>query len=474
MLHQRIRRLGWSGSDCTLVVAVLAMCVVAAWAAVGDTLGAVAVAAVVSIPLWFGLLKLSVFDLTVALLPLMFYVDLSGPVNVAASDALLIPLVVVTMVKLSTSRRESGLVSTALVSTALAYALVLLGAMTVSLTVAELRDAEVGLASGLGAIVKVTICVLYFWCAIVHFSLADESDTLRTIRVWTVVATVIAGFSLLDQFRLIPAEAAQFRDSGTFEDPNLYAAYLLVSAVLGAWANARRHGRLFGVNTVVLLAATATTASRGAILTVAAAVVVLCAIRIARGVTLASIVRGVAAAAVVVLAFMLGAVPAFLATRLSSQGAGASEIRLSLWQAAFRAWTDHPVFGIGPGQFLPRSRALANVSHEYVTHNTFVDFLVEGGIVGLFAFVSLGVVMMVRIRRAHHLSPHERTVLWVAVAVIGVEMLTLNLQNARFVWVLGAFILAMATLVRPPAAPEPQTRVALGATGSRRPGDARG
>jgi O-antigen ligase len=104
--------------------------------------------------------------------------------------------------------------------------------------------------------------------------------------------------------------------------------------------------------------------------------------------------RGIVLAAIAV--FALAAVPAwkYLAHReTNTSAASAMSYRMGMWQKAFEMTRDHPLFGIGVGEF-----AAASPRYEPTTgpfgvpenaHNEFFQIMAELGVPGLLTFVAI-------------------------------------------------------------------------------------
>ena len=59
--------------------------------------------------------------------------------------------------------------------------------------------------------------------------------------------------------------------------------------------------------------------------------------------------------------------------------------RAWLWLPAFQMWVDHPIFGVGPGQFnirFPEYRTALTQLNPIHVHNDFLEILVEYGLIG--------------------------------------------------------------------------------------------
>ena len=67
-------------------------------------------------------------------------------------------------------------------------------------------------------------------------------------------------------------------------------------------------------------------------------------------------------------------------------------LRYKLWDLAFRAWQQAPVFGIGAGGFVPYVVRYLNIPGDFkidVPHNMYLTVLAENGAVGLFLFMGI-------------------------------------------------------------------------------------
>lgn len=208
------------------------------------------------------------------------------------------------------------------------------------------------------------------------------------------------------------------RASGSFHQPNPYAAYLgvllpiAVSLSIWSWSAlwVDRPNRIASVlcaafytaSSVVIVAGMLASWSRGGWLAAAGALLAVLAVRSRFGIAVAG-----AVAAVLVVAVPLAApfVPAKLAVRVQ----GAMEIlrpgelmsqpvtddnfalleRLAHWVAGFRMWDSAPWLGIGAGNYaVVYENVRVPVWPEPLghAHNLYINILAETGIIGLAAF----------------------------------------------------------------------------------------
>ena len=224
---------------------------------------------------------------------------------------------------------------------------------------------------------------------------ADARRLLAALVVGAVVSAVVA-------LVLIPAGAvvtdtAVPRIRGLFGSPNNLALVLerTLPLALGLTLAARPGDRLRRagwVGVAVLVVGLVLTFSRGAWLgaLLGAGVALLPVwLRLPRRTRIASVSSAALVVALVVLTFGIERLAALF--RVSDAG---TTLRLSVWDAAWRMVRDHPVFGVGPDNFLYQYRAYMrpdawaepNLSHP---HNLVLDAWLSTGIFGLLALAAV-------------------------------------------------------------------------------------
>jgi O-antigen ligase len=226
------------------------------------------------------------------------------------------------------------------------------------------------------------------------FSALREPSHVRWI-MWAFVLGVLMAQSIAF-LGLYPSEEG--RISGGFNDPNELGSVDVVGLALAAFAFFAFRGRrirwIFLPIGVFFVVGLLDTQSQAGI--VALGVVLIL------GVAFAGRARG-RAAAIVASLLLIGTVyyaflapPTLLETITSSENVGARE---SLWTVAEQAVKDHPILGIGAGNFirvaptytvgdlnLPRFDSILS---GHVVHNTYLEVLTELGPLGLLMFLGL-------------------------------------------------------------------------------------
>lgn len=190
---------------------------------------------------------------------------------------------------------------------------------------------------------------------------------------------------------------AMIRVIGTFYNPNLLAAFLVLLlpvAAAGSLALADRSARLIGAALVVVgYGAVVLTYSRGGIIAALAGLAVLVATRGQGIVGLPGRRRQRLATSLLVV----GAIGAVAACVLALGTAGGFGVRSDVWGAALRLVTTHPLgVGLGRGGALLDAAIPGDEPFQHA-HNLWLNWAVETGLPGLLAVLAMtvGVVLIV-------------------------------------------------------------------------------
>ncbi|MGX6450048.1 O-antigen ligase family protein, partial [Patulibacter sp. S7RM1-6] len=207
-----------------------------------------------------------------------------------------------------------------------------------------------------------------------------------------VLAGVLLGSTSAPVDQAAALEAAAGRLNVGITDPNylaadIVAALAIVAGLVGVPAVRRWRPALLAAVPVLLYGLVATQ-SRGGI--VAAAVAVLAAIVLLRG-HRRRVLAGVAIALVLLGAFLVAQPRAVeRLTQDDTTGTG----RTDIWRVAARVAADHPLLGVGSGNFVVVQPSYADavgaldrpgmiVDTPLVAHDVWLQALAENGVVGL-------------------------------------------------------------------------------------------
>lgn len=258
------------------------------------------------------------------------------------------------------------------------------------------------------AVLQLALALCYFAAYVV---LIRSRQEVRALLVTFVVgAAVFAVVGLVQALQGV-------RATGLQGDPNTYALYELcavpIATVLAGQSRGGARAAWFAVG-VLLLAAVVASQSRGGLI---AAVVTLLWLVLSGdgGSTSRRERRWVLAGGLAVGAAMV--VLAVLTVQrfdLRAQAEDRGTARLDIWMVAWKAWEDHPILGLGPGNFEWESSQLLSQTpgvqiDPYSTifdgiriHNAYLEPWAEQGVIGFGLYVALllgAAVILFRARR---------------------------------------------------------------------------
>lgn len=262
-------------------------------------------------------------------------------------------------------------------------------------------------------------------------------------------------------------DVAKYRLAGNIGEKNRYAQIMLMLVPLGlflAIAERRNGYRLLALGATVFISlGVALTFSRGAAVGFALLVVIMVALGYIRPRHVLVVILGAAMLLVAVPAYgeRLGALVT-TSSEVSSTGIdqadGAIQSRITEGLAALLAFADHPLLGVGPGQFPAVYRQYADVvgirvlASDRQAHNLYLGLAAELGIVGITVFlVILGVTLrdLARARQATRTLDPMLSALATGFLLSIVSYLTtglfLHMTFVRYFWLMMA--LAAATAV---------------------------
>ncbi len=265
----------------------------------------------------------------------------------------------------------------------------------------------------------------------------------------------------------------EHRARGPVDEPNRFAQVLMMAGALSVMValNAgRRAGALLGWLCVgLLLGGVLLTYSRGALVALFALLVIAVPLRLIRPGRLV----GVLAVGVVVT---LTAVPGMADRAKSVAGVaglfGSTQVeadgptrgRTTAMLSALAAYTDHPVLGVGPGQYIAfhavRYQELPELSFRQIAeprraHNLYLEMAAETGTVGLLIFLAIPFFLLLDLRRLRLTLVATRPDLarlatgftLVLLAYLGTGVF-LHLAYERYYWVMVALAAAAVGTLR--------------------------
>jgi O-antigen ligase len=262
------------------------------------------------------------------------------------------------------------------------------------------------------------------------------------------------------------------RAEGPVDEPNRFAQILIVLLPLALLAfrteTSRGARALAALGGVLVLAGVLLTYSRGAFLVLVALVAALVWVKWLRSRHALALTLGV----MLVLPLIapsyqqriasIGNVTALLERQTQARADGAIRGRTTAMLAALNVFADHPVLGVGPGQYSPvyslEYQNLPGVSFRDLTtsrraHSLYLEMAAELGIVGLTVFLAMvGLLLRDLLRSRRTAGSREMSDLSTALALglaayLGTALF-LHLSFERYFWLLLALCSAGLHVVR--------------------------
>jgi O-antigen ligase len=328
----------------------------------------------------------------------------------------------------------------------------------------------------------VLMAAFVLWGALSYFWTVDQELTLERIvtlmqlfvmvwLVWQLAAREAEQLSLMQSFVLGCYVGAidtfvglftgrvidVFRATATNANPNELGVLLSLGMPLALYLSVRGRGPMVWVNRVyvpIALVAVFLTASRGALLTASASLLIVpwSFSRFTRRQKVSLVVLTVLTAFAAMVYVPSESWQRFSTLQQEMNG-GTFSHRTDIWRAGVEVYHDHPVIGIGAGAYPTAVQPI--YGSAIVAHNTFLSILVETGAIGLIVFVILLVTLFGSARRLPPLSRKVWMILLLAWSV-GVSGGTWEYRKAT--WFLFGLLMAQAarsvTRARPDRAPD--------------------
>jgi O-antigen ligase len=303
------------------------------------------------------------------------------------------------------------------------------------------------------AVVVLEDVYLYLWFVMLAHFLARRCDVGKVAGIWTAVACAVALLTLADaHFGILGGLfSGMRRATGTFENPNMFGNYLVISFFV-AWATAGGGRKLAYLALPLLFAGIRSTASNGALVAFLGGCGAAWAASSSFWTRRTLGLLAVTGALVLAVGGMFheeieSAVVAQLNSARGDVGGaamkGASE-RLPIWENTILQLGKSPL-GVGPGNL---STVNAETTGDYHgAHNEYIGMLGERGVIGLAGWLGIlgGVFMMllrIRAAEAGGYRPLGVVQLFGLFGAIASHALVIELSHFRHFWMVLAVVAA--------------------------------
>jgi probable O-glycosylation ligase (exosortase A-associated) len=232
-------------------------------------------------------------------------------------------------------------------------------------------------------------------------AMVDSEKRVRWLLLGTALAIGFLAFRSNVGIILTMGQARIYGPGGAFEDNNDYALLLNMAAPMTFYvARGERNRwirRVCYALSAMMMITVLFTLSRGGFLG-------LCFVLIGLALKSKYKVAGVAAVLLVgSITFVL--LPNQIVERVGTirtarESDESARLRLESWEVSWRIVNDYPVFGVGPANMTEVFNRYIEFSRARVSHNSFLQMAVDGGLPALALFLGLMLVSWLRLRKS--------------------------------------------------------------------------
>jgi O-antigen ligase len=373
-------------------------------------------------------------------------------VNFALSDVLLLLLLFVALAVGAVKKTPLRLPALGLTTALLAWVLL-------SLMVGVSRYGTGSSLVYVIALAKFIALFLYLYAVV---NLIDSSEDVRLfLQTWLITSSLVAMLGIAGSLLFILTGqrtplSEGIRALGTFENPNLFAAYVSLSFFFACALLVRAESpgaRAFLLLPMVLqLVALGLSASRGGALGFVFGLLVLLILSRSFHLRVAS---GALVLTPLIVLFTLSLLAPALRNSVQpilNRIASAQDLesqahvrRYFLWRQAIASFDANPVFGVGRGNYRGIVAKDREMRYAKTPHNTFLGILAETGLLGLVLFLAIlgsflpSLLRWVR-KSTEPISRSAAAAFLSALIAIVIHGLASDLGNFRGLWTLLALI----------------------------------
>ena len=277
------------------------------------------------------------------------------------------------------------------------------------------------------------------------------------------------------------------RAGGPLGAPNRYSQFMLMIlplAVFRFWGEDRKKMRLFALSgTLLILSGIFLSYSRGGFLTLMLMAMLLTFMRYVKPVQLVKsfavliLIMGIAAPGYFARLDSIRGVQGLFSQDAEVEPDGPTRGRLTEMLAAFTAFLDYPILGVGPGQYTPFYSAKYQTNEEIMfryldknrrAHILYFELMAETGILGFSIFMAIAILVLHRLWQIRRQTLQTRpdlaniaTSFWFAIIAYLGTAVFLHLSYQRYYWLILALASAAVYIIQEEIIKEPELDVAV-------------
>lgn len=216
------------------------------------------------------------------------------------------------------------------------------------------------------------------------------------------IVQYFTGFALAETFKRTYEFGGSIRITSTFSNPNAYGAYLILIIfpliMLSIYEKNKNKKIVYVLLSLLVIANMLMTFSRNALLGFVLGLLILSLIY--------SIKLIFALGGFGVLIFII---PPVFKRIIGIRNLAQNELRIKLWKTALMMIKEHPILGVGNGNFVARYNEYVNKYKElkyynyknYPSHNSFLKVQSELGLIGIVSFAGVVIMALIRVKKLY-------------------------------------------------------------------------
>lgn len=381
------------------------------------------------------------FFLLIALtLPYMFYMNIGIKINTSISDVFIFVSIMYLLLLNRTSNTKKKLLTIHLIP--LTYFLLLIFIAAISLFIANISETNLNNFYGIFNIIKLLISFLYFSLFLNYF---NKNGVLKFLKFWIIGSLIFSSIAIISLFLYIIGIDTGLtygeRLSGSFEDPNLAGAYLILSLGLSIFHFYKIPSKFSPAVYMVYIISILLTASRTAFVALSFflvfyLIILLLKLKIKNliFILLISIILLSQFENIKNMDYFEFAVNRV--TNISTEDTG-TNYRISMWKNAIKMGVDNIAFGVGSGQYVSVAPQYLGYKITTIPHNTYLTFFSETGLLGFLVFISLPFLIFIK-TLIGSINSQEKSILAILIISMSIVAISINIENFRGLWILFA------------------------------------
>ncbi|MBK5240784.1 O-antigen ligase [Clostridium sp.] len=315
------------------------------------------------------------------------------------------------------------------------FMVILLGIMLISTIYAV--DKKIALSESARFI---TYIFVYF---IIKYEFNNEKQINILLKCYIFISFILScigivqwvtGFALNETFKKAYEMGEGLRITSTLSNPNAYGAYLILiifpAIMLSVYEKNKKKKIFYILLSILVIANLLMTYSRNALLGLGLGLLIL---TIIYSIKLIFALGG--------LGILISLIPSVSQRIKGVVDLSQNELRIKLWKTALYMIKEHPILGVGNGNFVTRYNEYVSRYKElkyyayqnYPTHNSYLKLQSELGIIGIISFLGIITMTLFKIKKLYSTTRDKfHRPFYIGVMASMIAFLFMNLSDNLF------------------------------------------